>query len=203
MALNLSLEVADILDELNMLDAVLGQQREVLDLLLDRDPLSKPGSWAEAFHEKASGTLDRTRNGVQRLRADALTAQTMVRSHFVAHHCRVFSVADMDWYTQLMNLLDLQQKAASLEEARSATKQGQAVMLFTIVTIIFVGLAVAANLGGRTWIARIANKLKLPLSFFTSYFGQNVREITGDENNPTSGALWKIGGVFPFHSLYE
>jgi hypothetical protein len=186
-----------------MLDAVLGQQSEVLDMLRGSDILSKPGGWAKSFHETARQILDQTRNGVRRLRTDALTAQTMVRLHFVPHHCRVFSAADMDWYTQLMNLLDLQQKAASLEEARSATKQGQAVMLFTIVTIIFVGLAVAANLGGRTWIARIANKLKLPLSFFTSYFGQNVREITGDENNPTSGALWKIGGVFPFHSLYE
>jgi hypothetical protein len=35
-------------------------------------------------------------------------------------------------------LLDLEQKAAVLEEARSTTKQGKAVMLFTIVTIIFV-----------------------------------------------------------------
>jgi hypothetical protein len=65
--------------------------------------------------------------------------------HFVPHHYRVCSVADMDWYMQLMNLLDLQQKAANLEEARLAIKQGQAVMLFTIVTIIFVGLTVAAN----------------------------------------------------------
>ncbi|KAF2028246.1 hypothetical protein EK21DRAFT_114020 [Setomelanomma holmii] len=31
---------------------------------------------------------------------------------------------------------------------------------------------------------------KLPLSFFTSYFGQNVSEIAGDANNPTS---WQAG----------
>jgi hypothetical protein len=147
MALNLSLEVADILDELNMLDAVLGQQGGVLDLLRDNLAMFKPDNWAEKIEEARQG-LDRERNGVQRLKDDALTAQTMVRLQVVPHHCRVCSVADMDRYTQLLNLLDLQQKAASLEEARSATKQGQAVMLFTIVTIIFVGLAVAANESG-------------------------------------------------------
>lgn len=39
---------------------------------------------------------------------------------------------------QLLDLLDLEQKTASLREARASTKQGQAVMLFTIVTVIFV-----------------------------------------------------------------
>lgn len=76
----------------------------------------------------------------------------------------------------LLNLLDLKSNAASLAEAKSgakeaqvATTQGRAVMLFTIVTVIF-----------------------LPLSFFTSYFGQNVQELTGDENNPTSWHLWRV-----------
>jgi hypothetical protein len=147
-ALNLSLEVADILDELNMLDAVLGQQGEVLNLFVGGGLALSKSSAARRFYEEARQSLDRERDGLQRLKDDAVTAQTMVRSQFVPHHCRVCSVADMDWYTQLLNLLDLQQKAATLEEARSATKQGQAVMLFTIVTIIFVGLAVAANESG-------------------------------------------------------
>ncbi|KAL2289252.1 hypothetical protein FJTKL_02269 [Diaporthe vaccinii] len=70
----------------------------------------------------------------------------------------------------LLGLLDLEQKAASLGEARVTTKQGQAVMLFTIVTIVF-----------------------LPLSFFTSYFGQNVVEFTGDNKNPKASEVWKVG----------
>ncbi|KAF6808018.1 ankyrin repeat protein [Colletotrichum sojae] len=41
-------------------------------------------------------------------------------------------------HSALLNLLDLDQKTASLREARASTKQGQAVMLFTVVTIIFV-----------------------------------------------------------------
>ncbi|KAJ6024578.1 hypothetical protein N7540_005375 [Penicillium herquei] len=43
-----------------------------------------------------------------------------------------------DTYTQVLNLLDLKQKASSLAEARSTTRQGKAIMLFTIITIIFV-----------------------------------------------------------------
>ena len=35
--------------------------------------------------------------------------------------------------------------------------------------------------------------IQLPLSFFTSYFGQNVSEITGDNGNPSSWDLWKVG----------
>ncbi|KAG6355336.1 hypothetical protein INS49_003297 [Diaporthe citri] len=69
----------------------------------------------------------------------------------------------------LLESLDLEQKAASLGEARVTSKQGQAVMLFTIITIIF-----------------------LPLSLFTSYFGQNVVEFTGDEKNPTASEVWKV-----------
>lgn len=37
-----------------------------------------------------------------------------------------------------MDLLDLKQKAAALAEARSTSQQGRVIMLFTIVTIIFV-----------------------------------------------------------------
>ncbi|KAF4421316.1 hypothetical protein CFRS1_v011490 [Colletotrichum fructicola] len=79
---------------------------------------------------------------------------------------------DQQYITHLkavLELLDLELKAASLSEARTTTRQGQAVMLFTIITIIF-----------------------LPLSFFVSYFGQNVSELTGDSQNPTSGQVWKI-----------
>jgi len=55
--------------------------------------------------------------------------------------------------SQVIELLDLEQKAASLQEARAATqqaraaekhakaanKQGQMVVVFTVVTVIFVG----------------------------------------------------------------
>ncbi|KLU82794.1 hypothetical protein MAPG_01862 [Magnaporthiopsis poae ATCC 64411] len=74
-------------------------------------------------------------------------------------------------HKQLLALLELKQAAANLAEAKTAAKQGLAIMMFTIITIVF-----------------------LPLSFFTSFFGQNVSDITGDPRNPSTADLWKIGG---------
>jgi hypothetical protein len=74
-----------------------------------------------------------------------------------------------------------------LVEARSATKQGQAVMSFTIVTVIFV------KDFDQSKIKRILMAFyKLPLSLFTSYFGQNVSESTGDSKNPSPWNVWRI-----------
>jgi hypothetical protein len=41
-------------------------------------------------------------------------------------------------YLQLLGLLDLKQTTAALEEAHSTTQQGRVIMLFTVITIIFV-----------------------------------------------------------------
>lgn len=54
-------------------------------------------------------------------------------------------------FVQLHHLLDLKQKQASLDEATSASQnaktaaiQGQAILLFTIVTVIFVSIPPSA-----------------------------------------------------------
>jgi len=39
---------------------------------------------------------------------------------------------------------------------------------------------------------------QLPLSFFTSYFGMNVVEFTGDQGNTNQGEVWKIMGPISF-----
>ncbi|KAL4785477.1 hypothetical protein BJX76DRAFT_324360 [Aspergillus varians] len=76
------------------------------------------------------------------------------------------------------NLLDLKQKQANVDEARLARweaevtqSQSRAVMVFTIFTVIF-----------------------LPLSFFTSLFGVNVREWSGEPTNPTIRTMLVISG---------
>ncbi|CAN9341211.1 unnamed protein product [Alternaria alternata] len=102
----------------------------------------------------------------------------------------ILEVADIIDELKLLDLLDLKSKAASLaeahasleaaqssleaaqssaKEAQAASTQGRAVMLFTIITVVF-----------------------LPLSFFTSYFGQNVKELTGDDDNPSTWHLWRV-----------
>ncbi|KAF1358915.1 hypothetical protein EJ07DRAFT_121732, partial [Lizonia empirigonia] len=206
--LNLALEVADILDELNMLLLLLENQLDVVALLQRKlcpykpKDISVQGVPGElhmhecsvgALHVLSSGTssnlvhMSRTHvdslhvnseNGVtdstktiggyageliQEL-AQKLKAEKANLERLRADAARI--------YEMLNQLLDLEQKAASLTEARATSKQGRAVMLFTIVTIIF-----------------------LPLSFFTSYFGQNVSELTGDDQNPSSIELWRVAGT--------
>ncbi|KAL2856693.1 hypothetical protein BJY01DRAFT_242737 [Aspergillus pseudoustus] len=76
------------------------------------------------------------------------------------------------------NLLDLKQKQANVDESRLARweaevtqSQSRAVMVFTIFTVIF-----------------------LPLSFFTSLFGINAREWSGEPTNLTLNTMLTIAG---------
>ncbi|KAE8353501.1 hypothetical protein BDV28DRAFT_148002 [Aspergillus coremiiformis] len=80
------------------------------------------------------------------------------------------------------NLLDLKQKQANVDESRITRwqaevtqNQSQSVMIFTIFTVIF-----------------------LPLSFFTSLFGVNVREWSGQETNPSWAYVLAISGPTSF-----
>ena len=75
-------------------------------------------------------------------------------------------------------LLDMKQKQANVAEAslsrlsaEVASEQNRAIMIFTIFTIIF-----------------------LPLSFFTSLFGMNVREWSGESTNPDFREVFLIMG---------
>ncbi|KAF3000070.1 hypothetical protein E8E13_001661 [Curvularia kusanoi] len=206
--LNLTLEVADILDELNMLLLLLETQTRVLSLLKQKLTRVKPAvrqddtgeSRIHMGNARVHGGVHVTTSGYSEQRVhldDAEIGSLHVTNDYnapisvravggFAGHCLHEALQGLDSETsslerlvrdatrthELLNqLLDLQQKAASLTEARVATTQGKAVMLFTIVTIVF-----------------------LPLSFFTSYFGQNVSELTGDEKNPSSAELWRIAG---------
>ena len=72
--------------------------------------------------------------------------------------------------TSLLHLLDLKQKHANAFEARFArdqaagtARQGQTIMVFTIVTIVF-----------------------LPMSFMAAFFAINIREFPGDRNSGLS-----------------
>jgi Mg2+ and Co2+ transporter CorA len=71
---------------------------------------------------------------------------------------------------QLEGLLSLKQQQASLVEADASLKlsyqsiaQGRSIMLFTVVTIIF-----------------------LPLSFMSSVFGMNASELSGSDGGKMS-----------------
>ncbi|EEU37071.1 uncharacterized protein NECHADRAFT_86622 [Fusarium vanettenii 77-13-4] len=205
--LKLILEIADILDELNMLLLILEKQARVLASLQTNFHRLKPSDRKakEGVDQReilvTNSTLHNViiRNGASRIgfdhsdlhgleilgeermstidvlhiggNAGVLLQQAEQKLRLEQSNTERLQADAAQTHKLLLELLNLEQTAASLKEARDTTKQGKAVMLFTIVTIIF-----------------------LPLSFFTSYFGQNVSEITGDANNPTSGELWKIAG---------
>jgi ankyrin repeat protein/Mg2+ and Co2+ transporter CorA len=139
-------EAKDIRDELNMIRTVLDHQRQVL---LDLQ---------EAICELYLGEHKSQSEIKKRFREQ----QRIVEMH-------VKDVDRMDKQTEriyhsITDLLDLKQKHANAFEARFArdqaagtTRQGKTIMLFTIVTIIF-----------------------LPLSFIASFFAINVAEFPHD-----------------------
>ncbi|KAH8755439.1 hypothetical protein F5882DRAFT_482176 [Hyaloscypha sp. PMI_1271] len=142
-------DIKDILEELNIIRYIGQQQQAVIKPFTER--MLPQHSKTKDFHDNT-----RLRNQVTDL----------------------YNAADAT-YKALRDLLDLKQKHASVIEARSARKgmqaasddaeattsltyqavrQGWSIMLFTIVTIIF-----------------------LPLSFFSSLFGMNAKEfVSGD-----------------------
>jgi len=83
--------------------------------------------------------------------------------------------AAKDVSLSLKDLLDLKQQQASVVEAREGVKQtlsqGRSIMLFTIITIIF-----------------------LPLSFFTGVFGMNATNLTGAVGDD----LYTWGDIFKY-----
>ncbi|KAI1121850.1 hypothetical protein F5Y10DRAFT_255444 [Nemania abortiva] len=193
--LELFLEVADIIDELKMIKHLVQQQRAVLEALItalrswavdDEAPKEPMGNIMNVSNNKVEdgyiviniysstndfGSIENTKILASRIASVAKSYVIYTEETLARLAVDLEAVQNDAEYTQklLLGLLDLKQKTASLAEARSTTKQGGAIMLFTIVTVIF-----------------------LPLSFFTSFFGQNVSEITGDGQNPTTWDLWKL-----------
>ncbi|KAF2647564.1 hypothetical protein K491DRAFT_784656 [Lophiostoma macrostomum CBS 122681] len=178
--LTLTLEVADILDELKMIRSLVEtQQRVVIDVALalrESSPsISKPGIPVDVHNLDASTSDSVDINSIAKdIDSSARQHITKTGETLTWVLREIDSIRGDAEYTQkmLLDLLNLKQAAASLAEARSAGQQSRAVMLFTVVTIIF-----------------------LPLSFFTSFFGQNVREYTGDDKDPTLSQIWKPAAV--------
>ncbi|KAH6856234.1 hypothetical protein B0I37DRAFT_72003 [Chaetomium sp. MPI-CAGE-AT-0009] len=196
--LQLVLDFADIIDELNMIRHLAEKQREVIKSLAmalrtlnptEESPVSHGGIFFQGNTFTCSGegrqqTVVNLSHGGTSTEAEVI--RTIAQGIKGAASKTIISAdetldlllaelsvmrKDAEYsHKMLMDLLDLKQKAAALAEARSTTQQGRVIMLFTIVTIIF-----------------------LPLSFFTSYFGQNVSDITGDDKNPSSRELWQYG----------
>jgi Mg2+ and Co2+ transporter CorA len=80
-----------------------------------------------------------------------------------------FRVLEQQELTVTQSHLATQQQSLAIDEARSSRVQSRSVIVFTAITIIF-----------------------LPLSFFTSYFGMNFKNIINTAH--TSEYFWMIAG---------
>jgi hypothetical protein len=155
-------EAKDIRDELNMIGSVLEHQKQVL---LDLQ---------EAICELYLGEHKSQAEIKKRFREQ----QRLIEMH----------MKDVDRmnkqteriYHSITDLLDLKQKHANAFEARFArdqaagtTRQGKTIMMFTIVTIIF-----------------------LPLSFIASFFAINVAEFPHDSNSTSLPLSYVVKYIF-------
>jgi Mg2+ and Co2+ transporter CorA len=174
---NLMTEIKDILDELNIISSVGRQQTSVIKPFM-RDMLNQ-----------SLDTQDKSFHDSTRLEMQIEELQKTAKSTYRAVSDIRYQSLSNAYSAKLQDLLDLKQKQASVIEARAArkdakssadqaeastsltyetVKQGWSIMIFTIVTIIFVSPAYSS-------IWPPANTLQLPLSFFTGLFGMNVR----------------------------
>ena len=67
----------------------------------------------------------------------------------------------------------------AVNQANETIRQGRSIMMFTLVTIVFVRISESPQ------SAIDADLSQLPLSFMSSIFGMNNQEFTGD--------TWSIG----------
>jgi hypothetical protein len=157
-------EIKDILDELNSVSYIFRQQITVVESMVDEalllkevqernrkftNPLSNGNNLAlgstkssedvELKYQQVLMTLIRRNKDIENLKTYAYTVYKDVRCNYDPH------VQPKTNVKRLCDLLDLKQKQASVSEAMSArqeakesARQGQTILLFTVITIIFV-----------------------------------------------------------------
>jgi len=155
-------EIKDIMDELQIITHINECQGVVLSkfnqLLLEQNKALKKGKGSKS---KSIATLNQQEEEFQASPADLAEATELIvrskaRRVIVSN---LYRKADRA-YVAIRDLLELKQKQANISEARSArqsaeegakqaeetTKQGFSIMLFTIVTILFLPLSSLASL---------------------------------------------------------
>jgi hypothetical protein len=151
-------EAKDIRDEIKIILHVLGEQRRVL--------ADEPIVSFFVSEQGISPNLDPSRTLTKPLR-------------IIDRAIGDFKKMDKQMkeiHDDLNHLLDLQQKQATVWEARSTregaratSRQGNVMVIFTMVTIIF-----------------------LPLSFMASFFALDIKEFPADENGQTNWPLHRV-----------
>ncbi|KAL9616697.1 MAG: hypothetical protein Q9160_008450 [Pyrenula sp. 1 TL-2023] len=142
------LELRDIDDELSTIGKLLAQQRETVVQMLEHYRS------VEQFKQSPSG-LEYLKQALDHIYEYEKQIDEMRGNANLANQ-------------SFKDLLDIKQKQANVDEARMARwqadvsqNQSRSIMIFTVITIIF-----------------------LPLTFFTGLFGMNIRQWSGVATNP-------------------
>ncbi|KAK9415013.1 hypothetical protein SUNI508_10618 [Seiridium unicorne] len=171
-------EVRDIRDELNILTMILNSQLWTLgdlkNCLIEELSLSAASSRLMRNHINNSHVAD-------------IRKRTLEQERHLKVHKRDIQTMDEQaerLYQSLTDLLDLKQKHSNALEARfaseqalSAAREGQTVMVFTIVTIIF-----------------------LPMSFIAAYFGIGMDAF--NDLRYQYVATWTFGGGLGISAVF-
>jgi hypothetical protein len=156
-------EIKDIRDELNIIDLVLKYQSSILPELAENvmkelgTKKTPEASEIDRRKREQLKVIDVHIKDVERMDKQAQGIYTSVRSAIE----RNYEWNSLINLSQLTHLLDLKQKHANAFEARFArdqaaltARQGQTILVFTIVTVIF-----------------------LPISFIAAFFAINIEEF--------------------------
>ncbi|KAK7744941.1 hypothetical protein SLS53_003174 [Cytospora paraplurivora] len=176
-------EIRDIIDELDIILHIVHQQNEMIHRFVKfaKESLAQPiasSSGKSVFYDKREDGEDTSRIMQQqydafKTRSDSLVSEIADR----IKELRDLKSSAESTAHNVTELLSLKQQQASVVQTYESTRQGEetvrqgkAIMVFTVVTIIF-----------------------LPLSFMSSLFGMNAVELTGKDPSPsasdTSGPL--------------
>jgi len=167
--LSVLLELRDIEDELATILKLLDQQDGVIKSMMKYFEIEGCG---KVFLDAAQLRIDEYRTQISEMKENSHLVQKAVET-----------------------LLDLKQKQANVDEAKIARWQAEAtqnqsrsVMVFTIFTVMY------ETRFQNTGIILIIATSFLPLSFFTSLFGVNAREWSGEQANLTIAEMLEIAG---------
>ncbi|EHK99127.1 hypothetical protein M7I_4959 [Glarea lozoyensis 74030] len=173
-------ETKDILDELNMISSIFKQQLRIVKAMAENKADSKNLEQLPSEPLDPSGTAKGSQIPKEQdnLQDDAKNSAVKYTKLHQKLKGREQDIEDLKTegtrvYKAICDLLDLKQKQASVSEAYSArqeakesARQGNIILVFTIVTIIF-----------------------LPLSFIAAIFSMNAKEINDFAGRTVRGVL--------------
>ncbi|CZR64777.1 uncharacterized protein PAC_14676 [Phialocephala subalpina] len=178
-------EIKDILDELNIISSIFKQQLKIVKAMAGDQADGRTPSFLPSEQPDPSGKgkgieIPNVRDNLQN---DTKHSTVKYAKLYQTLKGREQDIEDLKTegtrvYKSICDLLDLKQKQASVseaysarQEARESARQGKTILVFTIVTIVF-----------------------LPLSFIAAIFSMNATEINAYAGRTIRG--WFLIGLF-------